>query len=693
MKSLINKILPSLKGKLIFFFIVVLVVPIFLFLFLSLKATFYVALKDFQQKLQNALTLVTTTFYDNIDSLTAKVKTFADFELYKLADVIEKHDKQLLQAALAEKLIKMPFDYFALIYNDSEVIYEDGYNVRNNRNRLIIGLCKSSLSKNVVVINNDLWIFIGTELIKLRKKTSQNKYNIVIGVKLQRDFADHLKTISGADFSIIYSNKRIVTTKTDIYMKRLVGTNVEIPDVLEGEILVSGKIYYFLRQQLIPNVTSEPIFFEVSLPKSEFLYIASNLQKDLLIFASFGTMLAFLFAILLYSHITSPIIKLAEITTKISLDNAEIEIVTDRSDEIGMLYKNFTQMIKKLKLEQAEKNRRMKELQTLYEISNAINYYSDQEEFLKFLLTHTVEILRAERGSIMLLDDKTDELVVKVAIGGKYRIQTANGVKLGYGICGIVAKEGKGRICNSGFKDPNFKSFNSLLPVEDIRSLLCAPMKFKEGTIGVINIVNKIDGKEFNEDDLSLLTLIASQAAIAIENTKLYILSITDGLTKLYVYRYFMARLSEEILRARRYGLKLSIIMIDIDNFKSFNDTYGHQLGDQILQKVANIIRETIRGGIDIPCRYGGEELAIILPETRAEEAYITAERLRETIANTIINHPTGEIKITCSFGVASYPQDGQDVHELVGSADKALYVSKNTGKNKTTMASQIFCE
>jgi diguanylate cyclase (GGDEF)-like protein len=332
----------------------------------------------------------------------------------------------------------------------------------------------------------------------------------------------------------------------------------------------------------------------------------------------------------------------------------------------------------------------MRELNTLFEISNAVNYFTDSEELLKFVLTHAIEVTEAERGSIMLLDDQTDELVVNVASGGRYRVFASQPVKPGHGICGKVAQEGAGIICNDGFKDPRFRNFGSLMPVEDIRSLICSPLKFKEGTIGVLNIVNRRNGTAFNENDLSLLNLIASQAAVTIENNKLYELSITDGMTRLFVHRYFQARLAEELLRARRYGLTLSLIMMDIDNFKKFNDTYGHQVGDQVIQKVAQSIKDTVRTGIDIPCRYGGEEMAVVLPETRADEALQTAERLRERIASLAISHPSGDLRITVSIGVASYPLHGHDKETIIKVADRALYHSKGNGKNRSTLASEI---
>ena len=266
-------------------------------------------------------------------------------------------------------------------------------------------------------------------------------------------------------------------------------------------------------------------------------------------------------------------------------------------------------------------------------------------------------------------------------------------IKLGEGVCGKVALEGEGIISNEGFKDTRFKNFGSIIPIEDINSLLCAPLKYKEGTIGVINIVNKKDKQLFNENDLRLLTLIGTQAATTIENNKLYELSITDGMTHLFVHRYFQARLSEEILRARRYGINVSLIMIDIDNFKKFNDTYGHQVGDNVIQIVASTIKDTIRTGIDIPCRYGGEELCIILPETKSEDAFLSAERIRKNIAEASLPHSSGNLHITVSLGVAAYPTHAKDKETLIKASDNAMYASKQTGKNRTTIAEEIVTE
>ncbi len=674
----------GLKSKFLLFFLVILVVPFSLFMAFSLRRAEEAARQDFRRRLEYAGSLFRATLSDQMNGLRARVKTLADFDFY--AATKDGFDASATLPLMQDRLPRLGLDYLALIGDSSHVLIAEGVPPGENLEKIIPSVCHSPLTKNLFVLNKEPWLLAAAEITKVRQG---GKVHVVAAWRLPRDFADPLKPLTGAEFSLIYANRRILTTKMDVYMKRMVDTSPESPDAVSGETMILGRKHLFVREEALPGQISETIRLEITLPESEFINLASSLHRDLLLFGGIGILLALVTGSLLYMNVGTPITQLAEITTRVAAGDFAIDLASDRSDEIGLLHRNFTAMVRSLREEQEQKTRRMYELNTLFEISNAVNFINDSEELLKFLLSHAVEVLGAERGSIMLLDDQTDELVVRVGYGGRYRLLSSTPVKLGFGICGLVAKEGKGRICNAGFRDAEFRNFGSLLPVEDIKTLLCSPLKIKEGTIGVINIVNKRDGLDFGESDLSMLNLIATQAAVTIENTKLYQLSITDGLTRLFVHRYFMARLSEEVLRARRYGLKLSLIMIDIDNFKQFNDLYGHQVGDQVLQRVALTIRETIRAGIDIPCRYGGEEMAIILPETRSDEAFHTAERLREAIAAQTISHPLGNLRITCSLGVASYPPDAHDRDTLVMAADKAMYVSKHQGKNRTTAAGQ----
>ena len=216
----------------------------------------------------------------------------------------------------------------------------------------------------------------------------------------------------------------------------------------------------------------------------------------------------------------------------------------------------------------------------------------------------------------------------------------------------------------------------------------------------------------FSDDELQLVQILASQAASALANAGLYRTlerqAITDGLTGLYNHRYVYERLNQEIARAQRYGLPLSLLMIDIDDFKSFNDRFGHPTGDLVLVEVGRILGTHIRVGIDIAARYGGEEFVIVLPNTAREGAEVVGARLaqrlsslpgapppheegaldvsehiRVSVAASELPGVDGDARITVSIGVACHPGVAGGPGELVRSADKALYLAKRLGKNR----------
>ncbi|HOY69174.1 MAG TPA: sensor domain-containing diguanylate cyclase, partial [Candidatus Ozemobacteraceae bacterium] len=215
-----------------------------------------------------------------------------------------------------------------------------------------------------------------------------------------------------------------------------------------------------------------------------------------------------------------------------------------------------------------------------------------------------------------------------------------------------------------------------------IKNLISVPLKVKDRVTGVVNIVNKMADDGFNADDQRLMEALAHQAAMAVEHARLYELAITDGLTKLFIHRYFQARLDEEIMRAKRYHTTVSLILFDIDHFKKFNDTYGHQQGDIVLIETAKLLKQAVRDTIDIPARYGGEEFTIILPETDAKGAQLVAERLRKTIEAYDFPGQGKALKVTISLGIASFPDHASTKPVLIKKADIALYACKERGRN-----------
>ncbi|RMH36052.1 MAG: sensor domain-containing diguanylate cyclase [Deltaproteobacteria bacterium] len=218
-----------------------------------------------------------------------------------------------------------------------------------------------------------------------------------------------------------------------------------------------------------------------------------------------------------------------------------------------------------------------------------------------------------------------------------------------------------------------------------VRSWLGVPLVVHGEAVGVLAVQSRQRGA-FDTDDRRLLEAIGAQAAVALQNAHLYELAMVDGLTRLFVRRYFDARLAEEIERARRFGTEFSVVMMDIDDFKQLNDSLGHPAGDAVLVAVADIVRRNMRG-VDTAARYGGEEISIVLPRTPLLDAYNLAERIRGLIEAARVPYDGGTISVTASFGIAAYPESGEGTaDDVVRRADTALYRAKRTGKNRVEL-------
>ncbi|MFZ1986500.1 MAG: sensor domain-containing diguanylate cyclase, partial [Desulfatitalea sp.] len=220
------------------------------------------------------------------------------------------------------------------------------------------------------------------------------------------------------------------------------------------------------------------------------------------------------------------------------------------------------------------------------------------------------------------------------------------------------------------------------------KSILCMPILGKGQLSGILYMENNLTANVFTAERLEILGIIAAQAAISLENARLFDLATTDGLTKLVVHRYFQLLVDKEIDRCQRYHRHFALVMMDIDNFKHFNDTYGHPLGDEVLKRVAQVLRDNIRKS-DIAARYGGEEFVLILPETDTEQALIVCEKIRGAMQAMFIPHGEQTLRVTISLGAATFPYHAIDKQRLIQSADEALYASKRAGKNRASLGSK----
>ncbi len=328
--------------------------------------------------------------------------------------------------------------------------------------------------------------------------------------------------------------------------------------------------------------------------------------------------------------------------------------------------------------------RKVRELAIINEISKAVNFMGNLDKTLDAILSRAVQVMNAERGSIFLLDEKYEELVERALVYGfddaQPNPELKQKFKMGAGVAGEVFNSGQPKLVQNVRKE---KSFEAGPPEnESIKSLLCVPLMVKESAIGVMNIVNRREGR-FNHEDLQTALTMANQSAVVIEKSRLFNLATIDGLTGLVVRRHFQAKMEEEFRRAKRYGKDLSYLMTDIDHFKKFNDTWGHQVGDMVLREVAKCVQACARD-TDIAARYGGEEFAVILPETELDGAMLFAERLRQKVEESSFDGPKGPLKVTISVGVSSIPvHTAETAVDMIKLADDALYVAKERGRNR----------
>ncbi len=215
---------------------------------------------------------------------------------------------------------------------------------------------------------------------------------------------------------------------------------------------------------------------------------------------------------------------------------------------------------------------------------------------------------------------------------------------------------------------------------------LIIPLRAKGRVAGVIVLGEKLNGENYSLEEQDFLLTLASIAGIAVENSRLYELATVDMMTRLRIHHYFQTRLKEERERATRTSTPLCLLLTDIDNFKPFNDTYGHQIGDFVLKEVANVLSETVRN-TDVPARYGGEEFAAILPNTEKDEAMRIAERIRAEVEKNEAVTEGQVLKVTISIGVSVFEPDiDLSNKDLIEKADKALYLAKDNGRNRVEL-------
>lgn len=409
-----------------------------------------------------------------------------------------------------------------------------------------------------------------------------------------------------------------------------------------------------------------------------------------LLFASLSGII--LISFFITTGVVRPLLKLTDGVRVIGQGDLDYKIKIKTGDEIEELGREFNSMAQSLKVkiteiqkysEKLEKTNRqldqnILQLYTLYNISKTLTATLEMEKVLNQVVEEVTRALKLHKVIIMLVNPDRTDLHIVTGMGISEKLREIS-FKLGDGVYGWIAMTGQAEIINNLPRYARFKPVQGL--DDDVSSLICAPFKGWGQVIGVLNAY-RLGGEVFDNASFELLLATANQIGMALENARLFeetrALAITDGMTSLYNYRYFTAYLNDEFEKVKRYKRPLSLIMIDIDFFKKYNDTYGHPAGDELLRNIAGVLKNTVRKS-DTVARYGGEEFVVVLPETEGEMALTTAEKLRKAVEEDDFKGR----KVTISLGVASYSEELISADDLVKNVDNTLYRAKEEGRNR----------
>jgi diguanylate cyclase (GGDEF)-like protein len=358
-------------------------------------------------------------------------------------------------------------------------------------------------------------------------------------------------------------------------------------------------------------------------------------------------------------------------------------------------------------------------LEKLLDISRKLAENRLLDPLLEYAMAVALDLFHAERGYLVLLNQDDNGLEFRVQQDHDGQPLSKPEEQISHTIFDEVIKTRKSLVIANAYTDSDFQNADSVMALK-LQSVMCVPLISRGNTIGAIYLENRSEASVFTEDDLKPLEYFAAQAAISIENAilndelesrvaertvelvrinkrlreeieerkriekELQRLAMTDPLTGAYNRRHFFELAQQEFDRSQRYGRQISMIIFDIDFLKQINDSYGHLVGDQILQATAQRFMDNLRQ-LDIFARYGGDEFVVLLPETDLEQAKLAARRLHDVVSRTPVETLEGPVHLQISMGVACL-HDTDDMEKLLMKADQALYTAKESGRNRVVV-------
>lgn len=328
----------------------------------------------------------------------------------------------------------------------------------------------------------------------------------------------------------------------------------------------------------------------------------------------------------------------------------------------------------------SELGRMAREVSVVHEFAQKMRVTSGLEVVLSCILDALSELLAFDVCIIFLYDEVQRELIPVLVKGADPDISGKARFKVGQGLTGRVAASLQSCLGGGASGDPEGGAEAALLG-EKARSLLVAPMTVEDKLLGEI-LLGSCRRRAFGRRHLQVLEILAAQSAVAIENSLLYAqtekMAVTDSMTGLYNYRYFSLKLSDEIRRARRLGKPMSLIFLDLNELKYYNDTFGHAVGDDIIREFASILKANVRE-TDIAARYGGDEFVVLMPGAPKADAEKAASRIKQSVEqHQFVPHLVGgPLPVSVTVGISSYPEEAINESLLVHLADRDMYLSK----------------
>ena len=337
-----------------------------------------------------------------------------------------------------------------------------------------------------------------------------------------------------------------------------------------------------------------------------------------------------------------------------------------------------------------------KDLQVFHDVARALTSSLDLDSILGAIMRQMEQFFEPETWSLLIVDEEQQNLYYAVAAGESPEDRSRR-VAMGQGIAGWVAQQGELVILSEPALESDHRfEMPFASPGPPVRSAICMPLRWQDRTLGVIELLN-YRASTLTEETMAFLHVLCDYAAIAIQNVRaverIQELTITDDCTGLFNSRHLFSVLESELERSRRFTLPFSLIFIDLDHFKRVNDEHGHLTGSRLLAEIARTIKQNIRG-IDSAFRYGGDEFIVLLPQTGKDAALEVTQRLLHSLHDTRYLLSDGlELRMMASFGIASYPDDGNSIQEIIGVADEMMYLVKNSSRGNIAVAQRGFLQ